>query len=310
MNYFMAILPKMAGFLLLVLIGFTAVKTKIIKKEAMSSISGFLIRFVLPALTISLIYDNQTTFGTLIQYGRVAAAQAVMYLVMAGAGILGSRLCRLKGTTANVYRGCSVGGNFGFLVIPLIMALFAEEGGNLYIPICSVMDTTFVWTLGFALFTDGIAQKENPVKKILLNPIFISVIIALCLTSFHIPLPSPVINTIDSVGSTSSSWGLIYLGCSLAFMNPRNLLKFKSILLLAAVKLFLIPLGVYAAAHLFLSQTESLILMLISAAPSMTTSSMIAGQYHLDEEYASAAVVATTLLCIVIIPVLFLLVSL
>lgn len=306
----MAILPKMAGFLLLVLIGFTAVKTKVIKKEAMPSISGFLIRFVLPALTISLIYSNQTTFRTLVQYGRIAGTQAVMYLVMAGAGILGSKVCRLKGTTANVYRGCSVGGNFGFLVIPLIMALFAEEGGSLYIPICTVMDTTFVWTVGFALFTNGIAQKENPVKKILLNPIFISVILALCLTSLHITVPAPVMDIIDSVGATSSSWGLIYLGCSLAFMNPRNLLKYKSILLLAATKLFLIPLGVYAVSHLFLTQTESLILMLISAAPSMTTSSMIAGQYHLDEEYASAAVVATTLLCIVIIPVLFLLVSL
>ena len=306
----MAILPKMAGFLLLVLIGFTAVKTKVIKKEAMPSISGFLIRFVLPALTISLIYGNQTTFRTLVQYGRIAGTQAVMYLVMAGAGILGSKVCRLKGTTANVYRGCSVGGNFGFLVIPLIMALFAEEGGSLYIPICTVMDTTFVWTVGFALFTNGIAQKENPVKKILLNPIFISVILALCLTSLHITVPAPVMDIIDSVGATSSSWGLIYLGCSLAFMNPRNLLKYKSILLLAATKLFLIPLGVYAVSHLFLTQTESLILMLISAAPSMTTSSMIAGQYHLDEEYASAAVVATTLLCIVIIPVLFLLVSL
>ena len=306
----MAILPKMAGFLLLVLIGFTAVKTKVIKKEAMPSISGFLIRFVLPALTISLIYSNQTTFRTLVQYGRIAGTQAVMYLVVAGAGILGSKVCRLKGTTANVYRGCSVGGNFGFLVIPLIMALFAEEGGSLYIPICTVMDTTFVWTVGFALFTNGIAQKENPVKKILLNPIFISVILALCLTSLHITVPAPVMDIIDSVGATSSSWGLIYLGCSLAFMNPRNLLKYKSILLLAATKLFLIPLGVYAVSHLFLTQTESLILMLISAAPSMTTSSMIAGQYHLDEEYASAAVVATTLLCIVIIPVLFLLVSL
>ena len=306
----MAILPKMAGFLLLVLNGFTAVKTKVIKKEAMPSISGFLIRFVLPALTISLIYSNQTPFRTLVQYGRIAGTQAVMYLVMAGAGILGSKVCRLKGTTANVYRGCSVGGNFGFLVIPLIMALFAEEGGSLYIPICTVMDTTFVWTVGFALFTNGIAQKENPVKKILLNPIFISVILALCLTSLHITVPAPVMDIIDSVGATSSSWGLIYLGCSLAFMNPRNLLKYKSILLLAATKLFLIPLGVYAVSHLFLTQTESLILMLISAAPSMTTSSMIAGQYHLDEEYASAAVVATTLLCIVIIPVLFLLVSL
>ena len=33
MNYMMAILPKMGGFLLLVLIGFTASRTGIIKKE-------------------------------------------------------------------------------------------------------------------------------------------------------------------------------------------------------------------------------------------------------------------------------------
>ena len=44
MNYMMAILPKMGGFLLLVLIGFTASRTGIIKKEAMPSISGFLLR--------------------------------------------------------------------------------------------------------------------------------------------------------------------------------------------------------------------------------------------------------------------------
>lgn len=37
MNYMMAILPKMGGFLLLVLIGFTASRTGIIKKEAMPS---------------------------------------------------------------------------------------------------------------------------------------------------------------------------------------------------------------------------------------------------------------------------------
>lgn len=63
MNYMMAILPKMGGFLLLVLIGFTASRTGIIKKEAMPSISGFLLRIALPALTIGLILENQTTLS-------------------------------------------------------------------------------------------------------------------------------------------------------------------------------------------------------------------------------------------------------
>lgn len=58
MNYMIAILPKMAGFLLLVLIGFTASRIGVIKKEAMPSISGFLLKIVLPALTISLIWEK------------------------------------------------------------------------------------------------------------------------------------------------------------------------------------------------------------------------------------------------------------
>ena len=44
MNYMMAILPKMGGFLLLVLIGFTASRTGIIKKEAMPPFPDFYLR--------------------------------------------------------------------------------------------------------------------------------------------------------------------------------------------------------------------------------------------------------------------------
>lgn len=310
MNYLITILPKMAGFLFLVLIGFTASRTHIIKKEALSSISGFLLKIALPALTISLIWENQTTFQTMFQYSRMAAAQILIYFVMAAAGILGSRLCSLSGKTANVYHGCSVGGNYGFLVIPLIMALFEEQGGDIYIPICSVIDTTIVWTLGFTLFTKGVQNKENPWKKILLNPIFLSIIIGLFFTSFHIPVPDMIMSTIDSVGNTCYSWGLIYLGCTLGFMKLNKIFKYRSVLVLAATKLLILPLIVYLITSQFLGQIESMILMLICAAPSMTTSTMIAEQYDLDREFASTTVVATTLLCMLTIPLLFGLISL
>ena len=87
MNYMIAILPKMAGFLLLVLIGFTASRIGVIKKEAMPSISGFLLKIVLPALTISLIWENQTTFYTMARYGKMVIAQILMYFIMAAGGI-------------------------------------------------------------------------------------------------------------------------------------------------------------------------------------------------------------------------------
>lgn len=310
MNYMIAVLPKMCGFLLLVLIGFAASRTGIIKKEAMPSISGFLLKIALPALTISLILENQTTFQTMAQYGKMVLSQILMYFIMAAGGILGSHICHLKGTTANVHCGCSVGGNYGFLVIPLIMTLFGDQGGSVYIPICSVIDTTLVWTLGFTLFTKGIGQKENPWKKIIMNPIFLSILLGLCLTSFHVPIPDTVLSTIGSVGNTCYCWGLVYLGCSLGFMKLTNIFKYKSILVLFFTKSFVIPLIIYFIFSYYLSEIESMILMLISAAPAMTTSSMIAEQYHLDGEYASTAVVTTTLLCMLAIPLLFCLISL
>lgn len=87
------------------------------KKEAMPSISVFLLRIALPALTIGLILENQTTFQTMTQYGKMVLSQILMYFVMAAGGILGSHICHLKGTTANVHCGCSVGGNYGFYII-------------------------------------------------------------------------------------------------------------------------------------------------------------------------------------------------
>ena len=99
------------------------------------------------------------------QYGKMVLSQILMYFIMAAGGILGSHICHLKGTTANVHCGCSVGGNYGFLVIPLIMTLFGDQGGSAYIPICSVIDTTLVWTLGFTLFTNGIGLERKALEK-------------------------------------------------------------------------------------------------------------------------------------------------
>lgn len=306
MSYFSIIVPKMCGFLILVAIGYAAGKVGIIKKESMSSISGFLIKIILPALTISLIWQNNTTFFSMAEYGRIVFCQITVYFLLAGTGILATRFLPIKGTTQNIFRGCMVGGNYGFVVIPLIMALFSETGGTRYIPICSVVDTTMVWTLGFVLFTKGIGEKENTLKKIVLNPIFISIILGLLLTTFRVPVPGVVMDTVTSLGNTSYSWGLMYLGCSLSFLKLENLKGAWCIGIQAFLKLLAVPAVVYFISSRFLPQEEALILMLIAAAPSMTTSTMIAKQYRLDEEYASATVAVTTLLCMVTIPVLFL----
>ena len=306
MEYFWIVLPKMGGFLLLVLIGFLASRLGVVKREALTSISGFLIKIVLPALVVSLIWENHTTVFSLLYYGRIVLWQIGAYLLLACVGLLASRIFKLPGTVRNVFCGCMVGGNFGFLVIPLILALFEETGGDKYIPICSVVDTAVVWTLGLLLFLGRSGRRENICKKVVTTPIFISIFIGLALTTFSVPVPALVMDVVTAVGDTSYSWGLIYLGCSIGFMTFGGILRYRSVLLLAACKLVVVPVIVYVIASRFLPQMESLLLMLITGAPTMTSSSMLARQYKLNEDYASAAVVVTTLLCMVTLPLLFL----
>lgn len=314
MHYLMIILPKLLSFLLLIGLGYLISRLGLIRQEGLSSLSALLIRVVLPCLTVSLMHQRGTTFVSLFRCRQLVLWQLGGYLVLAAVGIGCTRLLGLKGTRANVHRGCMVGGNFAFVVIPMMMALYAGTEGEQYVPICSAVDTIVVWTLGLALFTHGTSDRGEPLLKTLgkrlANPIILAIVGMLVLNSLGVALPDMVLELCGDIGNISYSLGLIYVGCSVFYLKKGSVSLLKPVSLILLTKLFLVPLLMYVAASRFLPETEAVILMLILGAPSMTTSVMIADQYQLDTDYAATAVFVTTLGCMVTLPLLFLTVSL
>lgn len=314
MNYLSIILPKLLSFLILIALGFGVSKIGVISREGLPTLSALLIKIVLPCLTVSVLHQRGTTFADLLAYHRVILWQVGTYCVLALVGILCAKLAGLTYPAANVHEGCMVGGNYAFVVIPMIMALFTADDGQQYIPICSAVDTLVVWTMGLALFTHGSPQKEasglKALGKRLVNPIMISILGMLILNSAGIVLPEIATELCEEIGNISYSLGLIYVGCSMCYLKKGSLSALKTVSLISLTKLLAVPFLLYLLASRFLPETESIILMLIAGAPSMTTSCMIADQYHLDQDYAATAVFVTTLSCLVTIPVLFLGISL
>ena len=314
MHYLMIILPKLSSFLLLIGLGYLISRLGIIRQEGLSSLSALLIRVVLPCLTVSLMHQRGTTFGSLLSCRQFVFWQLGGYLALGAVGVCCAQLLRLKSPRSNVHQGCMVGGNYAFVVIPMIMALYAGTEGEQYIPICSAVDTIAVWTMGLALFTHGTgSQGESPLKSLgkrLLNPIIFAIVGMLVLNSLGITLPNMVLELCGDIGAISYSLGLIYVGCSVFYLKKGSLSLLKPVSLILLTKLLLVPLLMYAAASRFLPEMESVILMLVMGAPSMTTSVIIADQYHLDSDYAATAVFVTTLGCLVTVPLLFLAVSL
>lgn len=310
MEYFIIIVPKLISFFLLIALGFAISKLGIFPKNSLPSLSAFLIKVVLPCLTVSLLRQRGTTWADLADFHAIVLWQIAGYLLLGAAGLVCVRLAGLQSPASNVHAGCMVGGNYGFVVIPILMALYTPENGQQYIPICSAVDTMMVWTLGLYLFTRGIEKGREPWYRILgkrlLNPILVSIVLTLTLNSLSVTLPGPVLEVCGNVGNISYSLGLIYVGCTICFLDKGSLHCLKTLWLLVLTKLLAVPLLLYALTGPFLPETERIVLMLIAGAPSMTTSCMLANQYGLDEEYASTAVFVTTLCCMVTIPILFL----
>lgn len=306
MQYFLIILPKLMTFCILILLGVFMVKVNIITENNLSLLSGLVVKLILPCLILSLVWENQTTFPSLWNFRRIAFWQGSTYFMLIALTFFIIKLCHLKTPTSNTLYGCMIGGNYGFIVIPLMLDLFAANGGQKYIPICAAIDTFFVWTIGMYLFTNvkGSHQKrESPLKKIL-NPIVCTFIVGLTLCTFHISLPEPVVSVFAQLGNVSCL-GLIYLGACLCFIEFKKFHNFQPLLLIILLRQILLPLVIHLISKPFLPEIERMCIVLITAAPSLSAASMIAKQYHLDSDFAASAVFLTTLASSFTIPLVF-----
>lgn len=306
------IIPKMISFLILLSTGYLVGKLGIIARESMPSFAGFLLKVVLPCLNIVLLTERKTDFFQLLSFSRIILWQVGTYLLMAAIGLLGAILSGQKDIrTANVHTGCCIGGNFAFVVLPLAMVLLDKDTQAL-IPVCAAVDTIVVWTLGLCLFTRGVKSRETWTSRLrhFMTPTLVSLLLALVLNSLGISIPDVIMALITYISDISYSLGFIYVGCSLCYMPRQSLVYVKPVGLVVVGKLLMAPLVIYFVSSAFLTKTESLLLMMIAGAPTMSTSCSICRQYGLNEDYAASAVFVTTLSCMCTIPLVFAVISL
>lgn len=305
MNYFALILPKLVSFLILLSVGYFVAWRGILRREGMTSIAALLIRVVLPCLSADLLIEQGIDVASLADYAVPVLWILAAYAVMTAVGAAGARLAGLKGLLKNVHIGCSIGGNYAFVVLPLAMALFTAQEQSI-IPIGSAVDTTVAWTLGLGIFTRGLERESlrGRIKRFF-TPVLLSIILALTLNTLKLRLPECVLTPVRYIGQVSYSLGFIYVGASLCYMPKRLRGYARPLALLAAGRLVIAPLAVYLISRRFVPEYLSIFLMLVAGAPVMSTSCTICCQYALDEEYAAAAVFVTTLGCMASIPLLF-----
>ena len=306
MNYFSIVLEQIEIFVVYMLIGIFAVKLHFLNRDKLGVLSGCITKILLPLLIFTNTI-NGTTRKQFLSSSVIILLAAVLYLVLYAVAAVLAKLLRIDCKHGALYRACTMFGNCGFMGIPIITALYPEQGG-LYIAMYTVIDQLALWTVG----TDLTAPADNTKKlstsqrfRKMIKPATVAILAGVFVVLTGIRLPSIIVTALSKTGAAASPLAMVYLGGVFCYIKIIDYLKLKEVYATIVVKMLLLPVLVYAAlSHIpAADQNVAVTIGILCALPTMSSVAMMAESQHSDSDYATGFIFVTTLLSIVTLPV-------
>ena len=306
MNYFSIVLEQIEIFVVYMLIGIFAVKLYFLDRDKLGVLSGCITKILLPLLIFTNTI-NGTTREQFLSSSVIILLAAVLYLVLYAVAAVLAKLLRIDCKHESLYRACTMFGNCGFMGIPIITALYPEQGG-LYIAMYTVIDQLALWTVG----TDLTAPADNTKKlstsqrfRKMINPATVAILAGVFVVLTGIRLPSIIVTALSKTGAAASPLAMVYLGGVFCYIKIIDYLKLKEVYATIVVKMLLLPVLVYATlSHIpAVDQNVAVTIGILCALPTMSSVAMMAESQHSDSDYATGFIFVTTLLSIVTLPV-------
>lgn len=282
---------------LLMLIGFVCGKTKLFNDDCVKIIADFCLKFATPSVIIKSFirsFDKDMAAGLLI-----AILMAVFCHLVAIA--VSSLVFRDKQKPNTVlFRNTAIFSNAGFMGIPLQAALLGNDGtfyGTAYV----ITLTLFLWTYSYSTMSMG--QVKMNLKKILINPGVIGVIIGVPLFVFSVQLPQVVTTTINHVANLNTPLPMIVVGYYISNIDFKTMFKNAKQYLAMGLKLVGIPLICLGLLRIMGFSGIKLVTTIIAvSAPGAVAITMFAAKFDGDTKASAKMVAVSTLFSIVTMP--------
>lgn len=255
-----------------------------------------------PGLMLSSILAARSSVGS-----DAVVAQAFGFSLLL-LGILFAAACalpialRVPSEDHGVFRFMTFIPNTSFLGYPISDAFFGSTG-LFYATIYNIPACIAQYSIGILMIAGKKGGKLD-YKKIL-NPTLITSIFALTLFLLHISLPAFVLKAAAMIGNICTPGSMLVLGASIAMIVPKELFNDRKSYLYAFCKLLLLPVLVWLILRMFVHDRVLLgILVLMSAMPPATNSTMFSLEYHANAQVASRNVMLCTIFCMLTVPLL------
>ncbi len=204
----------------------------------------------------------------------------------------------------------SVFGNSVQVGIPVVTALFGEAGLGIHIALVSLHALVLLSVLTVLVELDlarARAQHDaaagllhtlrSTVRNTLIHPVVLPVLAGLLWNTSGWPLPGPLDETLQLLGTAVAPLCLVLIGITLAYTAGHTVRgAVRSALLLAAIKLLAMPALVLLVAHwgFGLAGLPLQVVVVLAAMPSGSNALIFAQRYRAQEAETTTAIVLST----------------
>jgi len=285
---------------LIIGVGYYSRKKNIINDEINKGLTKLLLEVTMPLMIVaSFDYSFSKELMKNIIYMLLYSS------LIHGVLILTSRILYNKYSKEkkDILRFATVFSNCGFMGFPVVGSIYGKIG-ILYASIFNIPYNILSWTFGIMLYTENKDSKN--LKKVLLNPGIIAVIIGIFLFVLSIKLPQTIYSTIKLVGDITTPLSMIIVGVMIAEVDFKKIFKKSSLYYIAFIRLILVPILTFAILKLI--KVEELLInvaIVIEAMPAAAVTAIFAEAYSKEPELASEIVFFTTFLSVASIPIIF-----
>ncbi len=299
---FSVVARQVAILFLLMGVGATCHRLKVVSREAVRGLTELLVLVVTPALILHVFqrpFDRTLLEGLgwalAMSFAAHALGCALAFLFVRGG----------EAAQRGVLRFAVIFSNAGFMGLPLEYALLGPKGvlfGAVYV----VMFNLMCWSWGVMVMR-GDAQGVR-VRSFLVNPGTVGVALGLPFFLFSMKLPPIVGEPVRMLSDLNTPLAMIMTGWYLADADFRPVLRSVQAYVAGALRLVIVPMlmvgGMWAllAAGFRLDTTMCAAIATASAAPVAALTTVVAARLGRDVSSATGIVSGTTLVSMATMP--------
>lgn len=298
LDSFLTVGQQVLTLFILIAVGFFCGKGKFLDEHSVKKVTDILLYIVTPCVIIRS-FVREFNQGMLVGILIVTAVAVGVHILSAVIAMLAFR-CKDE-SHRRVLRFGTVFSNCSFMSLPLQQQILGNDG--------VLYGATFVAIFNLILWSYGVTLMQGKgeglsVKKIILNPCVLCVLVGMAIFLWSIPLPDIILTPVGYLADLNTPLPMLVIGYYLSKGRLRD--AFTDGAAYVSVLLRIIAIPVISVLLLYVCGVHGGMLTSLTisiSAPTAAITTMFAAKFDRDTELSVKLVTLSTLLSLITMPV-------